>query len=127
MKLTLSGCLQLRAERSKEVFQAYYIVEVQECLKIKYISQQECIPAGWVPSAAVAAGGKVVSARGVSTQRWGCLPGGVVSAQEGVSAQGECLPSGGVCLGEGVSARGKAVYLPRRGVCQVHAGIHPPP
>ena len=58
--------------------------------------QQECIPVGCVPSAAVA----VCSGGGVSAQGdvfpGGCLPRRGVSAQEGG------LPSGGVCPGGAV-------------------------
>ena len=63
--------------------------------------QQECIPVGCVPSAAVAAwgGGGLpkgwVSARGVGVSAWGfwgCLPGGVCL---GGAYPGGCLPRGG--------------------------------
>ena len=77
--------------------------------RVKTSVQQECIPVGYVPSAAVAVsrGGGGVCPGVVSVQGRECLLRGVsiqgVTAQ-GVSAQGGCLPrgclpKGGVCPG----------------------------
>ena len=60
------------------------------------MKQQECIPVGCVPSAAVAIGRGRLSAWGVFAQ--GCLPGGCLPRgclPRGVSAQGGCLPREG--------------------------------
>ena len=83
---------------------AFCNVSIMEQNKLVFAKfQQECIPVGCVPSAAVAVRGRClprgVSARGVSTQ-------GVVSAQGegvrlGVSVRG-CLLGGGVVSAQGV-------------------------
>ena len=62
------------------------------------ILEQECIPVGCVPSAAVAVSGAEGVFPGVSAQGGVCLRGGVfpvgLSALGGVSAQWVCLPRG---------------------------------
>ena len=62
---------------------------------IQNLYEQECIPVGCVPSAAVA-----VSSEGVSCLGGVCLPKGV-SALDGVCL-GEVFAQRGVCLGTGV-------------------------
>ena len=75
-------------------------------------NEQECIPVGCVPSAAVVVCPRV----GVSTQRreWvgGCLPG---VCPAGV-CPGGCLPGGQCLLGGAVSTQGWGVWP--GGVCQ---------
>ena len=87
----------------------------------KNLAKQECIKGGCVRSTAVAGGGAVVSAWGVSAQG-GVCPGVClprrVSAQAGVWPGGRrCLPGG--CLPRGVCPGG--VYL---GEC-LHGGVYP--
>ena len=58
---------------------------------VNFISQQECIPVGCVPSAAIRGGVCAgVSAWGGCLPR-GCLPWGVYA--QGVSARGVCIPA----------------------------------
>ena len=63
------------------------------------LEEQECIPVGCVPSAAVAVPGGVCLPGGGCLPARGCLPGrggqGRVSACRGVSA---CQGEGGICL-----------------------------
>ena len=58
--------------------------------------EQECIPVGCIPSAAVAVSLEVCLSGG-------CLPRGL--STQGVSAQGDVNPGGWVCLPRGSSAR----------------------
>ena len=94
-----SPCLLLRAL-------LFSIVSMSQC-------EQECITVGCVPSAAVAVGGRGVSALG-GVCLWGCPPGGVVYPggvyPAGVSAQG----------GVSQHALDIGVFAP------VHAGMHNP-
>ena len=63
------------------------------------ILEQECIPVGCVPSAAVAVSGGGGVFPGVSAQGGVCLRGGLPSGIVCLEGGG-CLPNGGVCLGE---------------------------
>ena len=93
---------------------AFCNVSIMEQNKLVFAKfQQECIPIGCVPSAAVAVRGRClpggVSAQG-SVCPWGCLPQDVCLG--GVCLGGVC--PGGVCPGGGVCPRGGC--LPRGGV-----------
>ena len=64
------------------------------------LAKQECIPVGYVPTAAVAIPGRGVSLPevGCLPRGWGCLPRGRGDPPRG---GGVCLPRGGGCLPRG--------------------------